>query len=86
MASDSRWTGGIANREWTRGTKPGLVIDPVRVMGDVRRYLADVAAHRQLLSPVHHPTLKSALKVIYHRSADEAAAITSAYKQAVTHG
>jgi hypothetical protein len=86
MASDQRWTGGTATREWTRGHPIGPVIDHPRILGDVRRYLADVAQHRQLLSAEVHPTVKSCLKFVFHSSDEEADAIRAAYAEAVLAG
>ena len=41
MSSDSRWTGGLANREWQRGNKVEQPADTDYIVLQVRRYLAD---------------------------------------------
>lgn len=81
MASDQRWTGGIANREWSRGHAAAHVTDKDRLMADVRQYLADCRTHQAILSPKYHPTLASALKVIHHHPGD-VATIQDAYGEA----
>jgi hypothetical protein len=83
MASDQRWTGGVANREWTRGHTAGRVINHDRIKADVTAYLADCHANRALLSPAYHPTEAGALKAIYHHGDAEADAVRAAYQQAV---
>lgn len=80
MASDQRWTGGIANREWSRGHSAGHLIDRDRLTADVRRYLADCRTHRNLLTAKYHPTEDGALKAIYHRSGEEADVIRAAFR------
>ena len=79
MSSDPRWTGGIANREWSRGHTAGHLIDRDRLTTDVRAYLADCRTHRNLLAAKYHPTEDGALKAIYHRGGDEAAFIRGAF-------
>jgi hypothetical protein len=82
MASDQRWTGGLANREWQRGSKPaGRVIDADRLSWDVRRYLADCRAHSGILSPRYHPTEAGALKAVYHRGREEEDVIRGEFAQ-----
>jgi hypothetical protein len=46
LSSDSRWSGGVANREWQRGTRPELATDREALMRQVRRYLADCRRFR----------------------------------------
>lgn len=70
MASDQRWTGGIANREWTRGHAAPHLTGKDRLTADVRTYLADCRKHQALLTPAYHPTLAGALKVIHHYPGD----------------
>lgn len=80
MASDQRWTGGIANREWSRGHSAGHLIDRDRLTADVRRYLADCRTHRNLLTAKYHPTEDGALKAIFHRGGEEEAVIRAAFR------
>jgi hypothetical protein len=78
----SAWTGGIANREWHRGSSVrGLVVDAERLAADVRRYLADCRKYQGILSPASHPSERSALKVIYHCTAEEAGVIRAEYRR-----
>lgn len=72
MASDQRWTGGTANRDWSAGQQPIRVTDHERLKADVRAYLADCRTHRALLAPKYHPAVESALKAIYHHDGEEA--------------
>lgn len=72
MPRDSRWTGGLANRDWSAGKQVGRVIDPERLERAVARYLADCARYRGILSPKYHPAAESALKVIHHATGREA--------------
>jgi MFS family permease len=49
---------------------------------EVAEYLAYCAEHARLLSPVYHPTADGAVKVIWHRGADQAAQIRAAFRAA----
>lgn len=63
MSSDSRWTGGRANREWQRGSVPKP--EPMArlyLLEQLRAYLADCKRFR--LDPAYHPTAAGALKMI----------------------
>lgn len=81
MASDQRWTGGTANRDWSAGQQAGRVISPESLTADVGQYLTDCATYRSYLSPAHHPTLAGCLKVIYHVGAEHKAIIAEAYQR-----
>jgi hypothetical protein len=83
VPSDPRWTGGIANREWTRGHPAGHVIDRDRLTAQVDAYLADCRKHRAIINPAYHPTEAGALKIICHRSDEEAAVIRDLYRAAM---
>jgi hypothetical protein len=48
----------------------------------VAEYLAYCAEHARLLSPDYHPTADGAVKVIWHRGADQAAQIRAAFRAA----
>ena len=79
MSADRRWTGGTANREWTRGVSAGHVIDVDRLKADVRDYLADCRA-APWLNPAYHPTEAGALKAVYHRTIAEAEIIRGIFR------
>lgn len=79
MASDLRWTGGPANREWCAGQRAGRVIDPERITRDVKRYLTDCQRFR--LDLKYHPTEASCLKVVYYAGTREADAIRAEYQR-----
>ena len=85
MPSDQRWTGGIANRDWSAGQQPIHVTDHERLKRDIRAYLADCQQHRAILNRAYHPKVESALKVIYHHADDEAF-IREAYQREVATG
>lgn len=81
MTRDLRWSGGIANREWSRGSRSVPVeVDQVRLAGEVRRYLADCTAAIRSgikLDPQYHPTARGAVKAIYCRHSEEAEFVKS---------
>lgn len=79
--ADLRWTGGIANRGWQSGTRPGPVTDADYVAGQVSRYLTDCRVHKKLLSPAHHPTEKSCLQVVFHHGDAQKQLIREIYRQ-----
>lgn len=81
MASDQRWTGGIANREWVRGHAAQREINPGELANGVKAYLADCQRHQALLSSEYHPTVKSCLKAVYHVGPAEAQCIRDTYDQ-----
>jgi hypothetical protein len=79
--TDLRWTGGIANRGWQSGTRPGPVTDADDLAAQVSRYLTDCRRHRKLLSPANHPTLKSCLQVVFHHGDAQKRLIGDIYRQ-----
>jgi hypothetical protein len=79
VSSDSRWTGGAANREWQRGTRHVTPLDPAYLKAQIFAYLADCYANRGILSPAHHPTEAGALRVIYHQGPLQAAQVRAAW-------
>jgi hypothetical protein len=81
MASDQRWTGGIANREWTRGHTATREINPAELAAGVKAYLADCHAHQPILSAKYHPTQDSALKAVYHAGPAEAECIRTVFAE-----
>lgn len=80
MSSDSRWTGGLANREWQSGTRPQPQVDSDYITGQVRRYLSDCRKHRALLNPANHPTETGLLRVVFCHGDDEKQAALAAYR------
>lgn len=83
MSSDSRWTGGIANREWQSGTRVQAPVDTDAITAQVRRYLADCRKFRQLIGPAH-PTEDGVLKIVYHQGGAQKAAILAAFRHATS--
>jgi hypothetical protein len=82
MSSDSRWTGGPANREWQRGTRRAAgLLDPQAVSRQVDIYRQDCYTARALLNPAYHPTAAGALKVIWHRGPEQADQIRAAFER-----
>jgi hypothetical protein len=79
MSSDSRWSGGAANREWQRGTRPGQPVDTDAIAVQVRRYLRDCAA-APWLDGRYHPTEDGALKVVFHRGREQETAVRAAFR------
>lgn len=75
MSSDSRWTGGLANREWQAGNKVEQPVDADYITKQVRIYLAD--CKRFGLTP----TEVIALKIVYHANDAQKDAITAAFRQ-----
>lgn len=65
MASDQRWTGGAANREWQSGTRAEPLVDRDAILAQVRQYLADCRRHQAVLSAKHHPAEHSAVQVVF---------------------
>jgi hypothetical protein len=49
---------------------------------EVGQYLADCAAHARLLDSAYHPTEDGAVKLIWHRSPDQADQIRAAFRAA----
>jgi hypothetical protein len=86
VASDKRWTGGVANRGWQSGTALEPVVDADAIAVQVRRYLADCRKYKAVLSPAHHPTEKSMLQVVFTRSDTEKRAAIAAFREAVSRG
>jgi hypothetical protein len=82
MASDSRWTGGLANRQWQRGTRRAVgLLDPQWVSRQVDIYRQDCYAARATLNPAYHPTAAGAARVIFHRGAEQAEQIRAAFER-----
>ncbi|HEX4830293.1 MAG TPA: hypothetical protein VH478_04285 [Trebonia sp.] len=79
MASDQRWTGGIANRDWSAGHAPARDIPAAQLASGVKAYLADCDRHRAMLSPAYHPTAGGACKAVYHAGTREAEFIRSVF-------
>jgi hypothetical protein len=50
---------------------------------EAAQYLADCAGHAGLLNPGWHPTAKGAVKLIWHRTPDQAEQIRAAFRAAV---
>lgn len=82
MSSDGRWTGGAANREWQRGTRPRQELLPrAYVVAQLRAYFADCHANRSILNPRYHPTGPGALKMIPHSGDAQQAQIIREYQR-----
>ena len=81
MPRDQRWTGGLANREWTRGHATTREINPAELAAGVKAYLADCQRHQALLSATYHPTPVGCLKAVYHVGPGEAQCIRDTYAQ-----
>lgn len=79
MASDQRWTGGVANREWQSGTRPATVVDVDAVTTQVRSYLRDCRRFR--LDPQYHPTIDGVLKLVFWRGAAQKEAVLAVFRQ-----
>jgi hypothetical protein len=80
VSSDRRWTGGLANREWQRGTQAAAVpLDIEQLRAQVRRYLAD--CKRAGLASAYHPTAAGACKVIYHQGTAQRLQIIRAFER-----
>lgn len=77
MASDRRWTGGTANRDWSAGTAVVTEVPAERLTAGVKAYLADCRRHRAILSAKHHPTPDGACKAVFHRTSGGDAFIRS---------
>lgn len=86
MSSDRRWTGGLANREWQRGTQAAAgPMDWAWVVEQVLTYISDCRAAG--LADRYHPTAAGAVKVIYHRGEQQRAQIVRAFNRAnLKHG
>lgn len=81
MSHDKRWTGGIANREWQRGTQAGPVTDLEAVKAHVLRYLADCRRFASKLCADDHPTEDGVLKIVYWHGDAQKQAVLSVYRQ-----
>lgn len=75
MASDQRWTGGLANREWQRGSRVEQPVDSDYIALQVRRYLKDCARFELA------PSEAMCLKVIFHAGDAQKQAVVGAYRQ-----
>lgn len=75
MSSDSRWTGGLANREWQAGTRIDQPVDRDYIAAQVRRYLRDCDRFRLVPSQV------TCLKVVFHANGAQEAAVTGAFRE-----
>jgi peptidoglycan hydrolase-like protein with peptidoglycan-binding domain len=50
VSGDRRWTGGLANREWQRGSQPPVpLLDPRYVAAQIEAYRSDCYAAREYL-------------------------------------
>lgn len=83
MSADRRWTGGIANREWQRGTAPRaaeVVSEAKRLEleAQVKRYLADCRRFDL------EPSERMALKIVFHKGREQAEAVRDAYARLIT--
>jgi len=76
MASDQRWTGGIANREWQAGRPAEPTVDADYITQQVKLYLADCVKHH-LTS-----TEEMCLKVVFHATDAQKQAVIWAYRRA----
>jgi len=81
MASDRRWTGGTANRDWCAGVAVVPETGPERLAEGVAAYVADCRRHRAFLSPAYHPTGDGACKAVFHRGPGEAAFIRARLRE-----
>ena len=86
MSSDKRWTGGVANREWNRGTAPLARADEVMsaaarqvLQTAVKRYLDECARFRTLLRAADHPTPRGMLHMVWCRDEAERDAALEEY-------
>lgn len=69
MSAKGPWTGGLANREYRRGTRAEPPpVDAQAILAQVRSYLADCALFKALLRAADHPTEEGALKIVYCRT------------------
>ena len=89
MPRDQRWTGGLANREWSRGQQAEHIIDHDRIKADVAAYLAaylaDCRASRAILRASDHPTVEGCLKAVWRRWPEERDVITAEYQRQTSH-
>jgi hypothetical protein len=77
MSSDSRWTGGLANREWQRGTRTIAPIDRAYLAGQLSAYLRDCARFGL------KPSEDTALKIVYRRGSSAADQIRAGYRKMI---
>ena len=76
MSSDSRWSGGAANRGWQSGSRIAPAADRQAILAYVRDYLAD--CKRYHLTPAED----MAVTVVY----GPADIVRAAYRHATTRG
>jgi hypothetical protein len=76
VASDQRWTGGIANREWQAGRPAEPTVDADYITRQVKLYLADCVKNH-LTS-----TEETCLKVVFHVTGAQKQAVIWAYRRA----
>ena len=82
MSSDSRWTGGAANRQWQSGTRPREEpLERAYVVAQVSAYLTDCYAAQAILNPCYHPTPEGAVKMIPHHGQVQASQIRREYSR-----
>jgi hypothetical protein len=70
MASDKRWTGGAANREWQRGSRAEQPVNIPYLVLQVKAYMEDCERFRAILGP-GHPNWNAAKHVIFCRNDEE---------------
>lgn len=75
MASDQRWTGGIANREWRSGTKPEQPVDTDGVKRQVAEYIADCVKNHLTSNET------GCLKVVFHKTGAQKQAVIWAFRE-----
>jgi gamma-glutamylcysteine synthetase len=77
VSSDSRWTGGLANREWQSGNRVEQHVDTDYIRVQVRRYLADCRMFDLT------PDEDMCLKIVFHAGGAQKEAVRAAYREAV---
>jgi hypothetical protein len=76
----SDWTGGEANRQYRRGTRPEPDVDTPAIAVQVRRYLHDCERFAGMLGPAH-PTAEGVLKIVFHRGDAQKRAVLAAFRE-----
>lgn len=79
MSSDSRWTGGAANRQWQAGTRLEPPVDTEYLTWQVRYYLTDCRRFKHLIGPAH-PTEEGVLKIVFHTGDAQKQAVLEAFR------
>ena len=75
MPRDQRWTGGLMNREWQRGTRIEQPVDTGYISLQVRKYLAD--CQKVNLTPSED----MCLRIVFHAGDAQKQAVVDAYRR-----